>query len=152
LAIARVGPPHPERGEGCEVEFFSEPEALANVLSNARYRDDLGEAAKKLARALDPERARRAIADFANDEKKDPVKRDELRAFLAELDVRKRDGSLAGQRRIWAPLADRHRFLSKQVGGVGPILLVKEVRLYRENPLFIERGLRVVDLPGTNAV
>ena len=30
--------------------------------------------------------------------------------------------------------------------------MVKEVRLFRENPLFVERGVRVVDLPGTNAV
>lgn len=160
LAIARVGPPHPERGEGIEVELWSEAEALANVVANARYRDELGDAAQKLAarsgasgrNGLDPERARRLLVDFATDEKRDPVKRDEVRAFLAELDARKRDGTLAGSRRIWAPLADRGRWLSKQQGGVGPLLLVKEVRLFRENPMFVERGLRIVDLPGTNAV
>src|SRR5438270_301751 len=51
LAIARVGPPHPERGEGIEVEFFTEQEALQNVLANNRYKDDLGEPAKKLLRS-----------------------------------------------------------------------------------------------------
>ncbi len=152
LAIARVGPPHPERGEGIEVEFFTEQEALQNVLANNRYRDDFGEPARKLSRAFDADRAQKLLQDFANDEKNDPPKREEIRAFLDELDLRRRDGSLQGNRKIWAPLSERSRFLSKQGGGIGPILLVKEVRLYRENPLFVERGVRVVDLPGTNAV
>ncbi|HZU99105.1 MAG TPA: dynamin family protein, partial [Planctomycetota bacterium] len=152
LAIARVGPPHPERGEGIEVEFFTEQEALQNVLANNRYRDDFGEPARKLARAFDADRAQKLLHDFANDEKNDPPKREEIRAFLDELDLRRRDGSLQGNRKIWAPLSERSRFLSKQGGGIGPILLVKEVRLFRENPLFVERGVRVVDLPGTNAV
>lgn len=152
LAIARVGPPHPERGEGIEVEFFTEHEALQNVLSNARYRDEFGEAARKILRAFDPERATRLVDDFTRDEKQDPVKREELHSFLDELDLRSRDGSLKGDRKVWAPLSERGRFLSKQEGGIGRLLLVKEVKLFRANALFVERGVRVVDLPGTNAV
>jgi hypothetical protein len=152
LAIARVGPPHPERGEGVEVEFFTEAEALQNVLSNARYKDDFGEAARKILRAFDVGRAQSFLQSFVGDEQVDPPKRTEIGEFLDELEQRRRDGTLSGDRKIWAPLSERARFLSKQEGGIGPILLVKEVRLFRENALFVERGVRVVDLPGTNAV
>ena len=101
LAIARVGPPHPERGEGIEVEFFTEQEALTNVLGNPRYRDELGEPAKKVLRAFDAERAKQVIDALAHDEQADPPKRQELREFLQELALRRRDGTLSGERRIW---------------------------------------------------
>ncbi|MFH1707403.1 MAG: dynamin family protein [Planctomycetota bacterium] len=146
----------PERGEGehVAVRYFSKEDALKNVIQNSRYVAVFGAKAEEL------------IADAAEDKIVAAIKENAGKlASATDTEDRKRGAELKEFLEYMNKYADRlgkeftdevknsglYLTTDKHSQGLGHLMLIESVAIYRNNRMFVENGIRVVDLPGTDS-
>lgn len=144
----------PSRGadEHVEVFYFSEEDALRYVLTNARYAILFARYKDELE-PFDSEKAKRIIRKIIEDVRSSDehrVKGPELAEFLSYLEkYRDRLGS-----RHIDKIENCAQYLTtdEKNRGLGHLLSIEQVHMFRNCRLFNEKGVGIVDLPGTDAV
>ncbi|MHC4663565.1 MAG: dynamin family protein, partial [Planctomycetota bacterium] len=154
MSITTVAAPPEGHSEEVVIKYYSESDALQYVLSNKRYQaatdkhsDIIGDefnlaAAREVVKAT--------IGDLNAGEPEEKQKARELDEFLEALT--KYADRLNGTYRD--SLSNAHLYLTvdKDTRGMGHLLCIEQVNIFKNNPLFVEKGVRIVDLPGTDAV
>jgi GTPase SAR1 family protein len=146
----------PEGGdEHIEVKYYTREEALRNIFENNRYATLLADKKGEVFQEYSDETAvaaiKEVIARLASDSDRDnQKKRTEMEEFLQYLEkYNERLGILHLD-----SIASGHDYLTtdSEGKGLGHLLLIEQVFIYKHNPLFSEKGVQIIDLPGTDSV
>lgn len=155
LSITTIRRPSPGEDEHIQVQYFSREEAVRNLLLNPGYAgvfaDHMPEneqfGAEEGLKAM-----RDAVAATTKAGQKELLNRvDHIRDFMEALDTYT---DRLGREDHVDRLENASAYLTTDADdrGMGHLLLIQQVFLFRNNPLFVEGGIEIVDLPGTDSV
>jgi len=146
----------PERGENEHISIFyyTREEALKNVVTNARYYVAFEGQVDELAVETDEEKIIAAIKAAAAEmaagsDGEDRKRGSELTEFLDY--VEKFANRLGKEHTDEIRNGNQYLTTDREDKGMGHLMLIERVQVYRNNPLFVENGIRIVDLPGTDS-
>lgn len=163
LSITNLSKPKPGKGELVEVHYFAKDEAVRNVFTNIRYKVLFGEEGDAIVRQFDARRAHQLITeeaaatgqgrcsgDLSNAEMM--KRRGELKEFLVELEDKHSQGKLGSV--VYDSIREVNRYLTtdNDEKGLGHLLLIQMVNIYKDSPIFVHDGVEVIDLPGTDSI
>jgi GTPase SAR1 family protein len=155
MSITLMQAPPKGGDEHIEIKYYTREEALRNIFENNRYAMLLADMKAQVFDDYSDDRAIAAIKDtiarLATDSDRDnQKKRGELEEFLHYLDkYNDRLGIL-----YLDSIANGHKYLTTDSDGkgLGHLLLIEQVFIYKRNPLFSEKSVQIIDLPGTDSV
>jgi GTP-binding protein EngB required for normal cell division len=154
MSITTVAAPPEGHTEEVVIKYYSESDALQYVLSNKRYQAATDKHSDILGDEFNTAAAREVLKATINDlnagEPEDKQKARELDEFVEAL-VKYAD-RLNGTYRDSLENAYMYLTVDKDSRGMGHLLCIEQVNIYKNNPLFVEKGVKIVDLPGTDAV
>lgn len=159
MSITLIGNPDPGTPERVEVKYYTKEQALRNIFDNFRYRDVAEKVKNEVLQSFSVENATNAIKTMINDlkenqnEYRDALQRaeelEEFLEFLSNPEISRRLGT------VWVDnIENAPKYLTrdKNLKGMGHLLLIEQVVVFKENPLFTRHGVRIIDLPGTDDV
>ncbi|MFH1377389.1 MAG: dynamin family protein [Planctomycetota bacterium] len=139
--------------EHVEAKYFTRQQALQYVYTNARYNAVLVKHKDEVLNNYTEEKAIKGIKEGAEMASKVPehkAKKDELDELLYYLDQYKdRLGTVHIDKIQNAPL---YLTTDHQNRGLGHLLLIEQVHLFRKMDMFKEKGSVIIDLPGSDSV
>ncbi len=155
MSITLMAAPPKGGDEHIEVKYYTREQALRNIFENNRYTMLVEEYKSALFGEYSDEKAINIIKDvigkLATDtDRENQKKRSELEEFLHYLDeYSDRMGIM-----YLDSIANGHHYLTTDTEGkgLGHLLLIEQVHIYKENPIFSDKGVRIIDLPGTDSV
>jgi GTPase SAR1 family protein len=156
MSITLMQAPPVGGDEHIEVKYYTREEALRNLFENNRYAVLLAEHKEGVFSEYSDDRAIGAIKEvikrLATDttDREIQKKRSEMEEFLGYLDrYSDRLGIL-----YLDSVANGHDYLTtdSEGKGLGHLLLIEQVFIYKQNPLFSDKGVQIIDLPGTDSV
>lgn len=152
MSITVVQPPAEGSQERVEAHYFTREQALRYVLTNSRY---LGLLKPHLPKSgeVTPDQIEAAILRGIEDAPRDPNHRGKDRELKEFLEVLKVHAARLG-RVHHAPIVEAPLYLTtgKEGSGLGHLLCIEEVHLFRRCRGFGEVGVEIIDLPGTDSV
>ncbi len=155
MSITLMQAPPPGGDEHIEVKYYTREEALRNIFENNRYATLLADKKAAVFSEYTDESAVTAVKDIitklgADTDRENQKKRAELEEFLQYLD---RFGERLGLLHLDS-IANGHDYLTtdSEGKGLGHLLLIEQVFIYKNNPLFTDKGVQIIDLPGTDSV
>ncbi|RKY16000.1 MAG: hypothetical protein DRP82_00245 [Planctomycetota bacterium] len=159
MSITLIGNPDPGTPERVEVKYYTKEQALRNIFDNFRYRDVAEKVKQQVLQSFSVEAAENAIKEMIRDLKENQgeyqnalQRAEELEEFLQYLhdpDISRRLGT------VWVDnIENAPTYLTrdKNLKGMGHLLLIEQVTVFKDNPLFTRHGVRIIDLPGTDDV
>ncbi|RKY13375.1 MAG: hypothetical protein DRP63_09650, partial [Planctomycetota bacterium] len=159
MSITLIGNPDAGTPERVEVKYYTKEQALRNIFDNFRYRDVASKVKEQVMQSFSAEAAENAIKEMIRDLKENQgeyqnalQRAEELEEFLEYLhnsDVSRRLGT------VWVDnIENASTYLTrdKNLKGMGHLLLIEQVTVFKDNPLFTRHGVRIIDLPGTDDV
>jgi len=159
MSITLIGNPDPGTPERVEVKYYTKEQALRNVFDNFRYRDVAEKVKEQVLQSFSAETAENAIREMIRELKENQgeyqnalQRAEELEEFLQYLhdaDISRRLGT------VWVDnIENASTYLTrdKNLKGMGHLLLIEQVTVFKDNPLFTRHGVRIIDLPGTDDV
>ncbi len=160
MSITLIGSPDPGTSERVEVKYYGKEQALRNIFDNFRYRDVAEPIREKILSQFNVETAVQAVRDMARELKEggeQKFKDASLRASELEECVQLMDDPEIGRRlgTLWIDsLENAGNYLTRadDGSGMGHLLLIEQVTVFKDNPLFTRHGVRLIDLPGTDDV
>ncbi len=154
LSITQVSAPEAGLDEHVEVTYFNRDDALRNLIENPRYEGVFAEKKADLLRDFTSDKALLAVKGSVKAMSKSfdqsMIERlDELKEFLVALD--KFANRLGTMHIDSLANADQYQTTDKNDRGMGHLLLIQQVHLFKKNPMFTTDGIEIVDLPGTDS-
>ena len=159
MSITLIGNPDPGTPERVEVKYYTKEQALRNIFDNFRYRDVAAKVKEKVLQSFNAETAENAVKEMVRDLKENQgeyqnalQRAEELEEFLDYLhnpEISRRLGT------VWVDnIENAPKYLTrdKDLKGMGHLLLIEQVVVFKDNPLFTRHGVRIIDLPGTDDV
>ena len=154
-SLTKVSSPG-EGEEHIEVKYFSKEDSLRYIVDNPRYGPLLEEHRDEYMKNFSTDKAIGIIQQVIEGLREDPLpenqtKRRELMEYLDYLD---RFADRLGTSYIEHDINNAPMYLTTDENnkGHGHLLLISEVNIFRKNPLFVEKGISICDLPGTGAM
>jgi GTPase SAR1 family protein len=155
MTITLMQAPPTGGDEHIEVKYYTREEALRNIFENNRYSVLLADKKAEVFGEYSDDAAIASIKDVmgrlaADSDRENQKKRSELEEFLHYLD---KHGSRLGMLHLDS-IANSHEYLTtdSEGKGLGHLLLIEQVYIYKNNPLFSDRGVQIIDLPGTDSI
>lgn len=152
MSITIITSPPEGEGEHVRVFYWTYEDALKNLFLNERYKRLFSEHTEEVFRGFSKEKAleviRGVVEDLANS-KEDQDKRKELLEFLEALE--RFGGRLGTCYRDNIECVNQYLTTDDQNRGLGHLLLIEQVHIFKDNPLFVQKGIEIVDLPGTDS-
>ncbi|MDP6958979.1 MAG: dynamin family protein, partial [Planctomycetota bacterium] len=152
FSVGVVAAPGEGEQEHVKVTYFSAEECLRNILAHTRYAKVFEEDAKTRDEILKEFTTDRAI-EFARDSADKHASSDlqqeaeELRDFIeAYKKFRDRLGKIHVD-----SIDELPQFVRKEEG-IGHLLLIKVVEIYRNNPVIKKQNFQIADTPGTDSM
>ena len=155
MSITLMSAPPKGGDEHIEVKYYTREEALRNIFENNRYAGLFVDYKENLFSEYSDEKAINAIRDvigkLASDtDRENQKKRAELEEFLEYL---QKYADRLGIMYLDSIASSNHYLTTDKDGkGLGHLLLIEQVYIYKRNPLFSDRGVQIIDLPGTDSV
>ncbi|MFC1707135.1 dynamin family protein [Planctomycetota bacterium] len=156
MSITLVSAPPDGGEEHVEVKYFAREDAIRYVIENERYSPIFGDFKDDILGGFTAEKGIAAIKDgIRRVETMDRTQlaqgepKRELEDFLGALE--EHGPQLGGTKMDRIAAAPDYLTTASDGGGFGHLLLIEQVRLYRNNPLFNEQGVHIVDLPGSDS-
>jgi GTPase SAR1 family protein len=155
MSITVLQKTKPGVDEHVEVQYFTREQALRHVFDNARYEPLMAPFKDEVFKEYTDDKAMKAIKEViakltAATDPEDRKKRNELDEFLKYLrDYEPRLGTLFVDKIENAP---HYLTVDNEGRGLGHLLLIEQVYLFKNNPLFVQNGVEIIDLPGTDSV
>ena len=160
MSITLIGNPESGTSERVEVKYYKKEDALRNVFENFRYRDVAEPHKAKILSQFSAEAAIEAIHAMIRELKeggeqkyKDAsLRASELEEFvnlINDPEISRRLGT------VWIDsIENSGKYLTREKdgSGMGHLLLIEQVTVFKDNPLFTRHGVRIIDLPGTDDV
>ncbi|HVY63159.1 MAG TPA: dynamin family protein, partial [Planctomycetota bacterium] len=151
LSTTKIGAPPAGQPERVEVSYFARDEAIRNIIGNLRYEEFFKDKDKVLS-DYSPEKAIAYIQKKASEMRSAgqyPEQCEELAEFVDALD---KYGSRLGHTHVDTfENAPQYLTVNLDRKGMGHLLLIRQVTIYKKNPIFSENGIEIVDLPGTDS-
>jgi len=155
MSITLMQAPPQGGDEHIEVKYYTREEALRNIFENNRYSALLGDKKDAVFAEYSDESAITALKDViaklaADTDRDNQKKRSEMEEFLHFLD---KYSARLGVLHLDS-VANGHDYLTTDSDGkgLGHLLLIEQVFIYKQNPLFSDKGVQIIDLPGTDSV
>jgi GTPase SAR1 family protein len=154
MSITNIAAPKAGSDEHIEVKYYTREQAIRNIFQNNRYEVLTRSFKEALWKDYNDDKALDAIKEVIRKLGTDPdvenqKKKAELEEFLYFL---KEYTSRLGQIHVdKVPNAKAYLTTDKHNKGLGHLLLIEQVYIYKNNPLFAEKGVEIVDLPGTDS-
>jgi GTPase SAR1 family protein len=154
MSITTVTSPVEGGNDHVEVFYYTKENACKNLAGNNRYATFFQPHAAMIMGEFDEEKFVKVVKDICHEldndtDKNNRKKKPELEEFLHFLDaVEDRLGTTFIDS---LQNADTYLTTDKNNKGLGHLLLIEQVHLFRKNPLFVEKGIEIVDLPGTDS-
>ena len=152
FSVGVVSAPGEGEQEHVKVTYFSAEECLRNILAHTRYAKVFEEDAKERDVILKEFTTDRAL-EFARDSAEKHASSDlqqeaeELRDFI---DAYKKFRDRLGKVHVDSIL-ELPQFVRKEEG-IGHLLLIKVVEIYRDNPVIKKQNFQIADTPGTDSM
>lgn len=151
LSTTLVSAPKPGQQERVEVTYFSREDGVRNLIDNMRYEDIFKEKAAILT-DFDAGKAVDYIRDTIRETRSDSNKQEQLEELGEFVEALEKYNQRLGKVHIDtihnAPI---YLTVDIQRKGMGHLLLIRQVAIYKNNPVFAEDAYEVVDLPGTDS-
>ncbi|MFH1421992.1 MAG: dynamin family protein [Planctomycetota bacterium] len=141
--------------EHVEVQYFTKEQALRHVFENNRYelilKDYKENVFKEYTHDVAIKTIKEAIAKLAAaTDVETRKKRKELEDFIQAL--AKYDDRLGTLFMDKVEKSQQYLTVDNEGKGLGHLLLIEQVYVYKNNPLFVKSGIEIIDLPGTDSV
>ncbi len=157
FSVGVVSAQPPGEQEHVKATYYTAEEALRNILTHTRYgklfewdRNTHGEMLKNFA-------ADRAI-EFIRDSAEKALNNQNLKAEADDLFDSKK-GFIAAYKQYRDRLGKTHvdsidnlKFYVRKEEGIGHLLLIKLVEIFRNNPVLMKQGFQIADTPGTDSL
>ncbi|MHC4779160.1 MAG: dynamin family protein, partial [Planctomycetota bacterium] len=142
--------------EHIEVSYFSKEDSLRYMVDNPRYGPLLESRAEEYTKNFSGDKALGILKEVADGLREDPLPENQTkrRELLEYIDYLERFTDRLGTSYIDHDIRNASTYLTTDENnkGHGHLLLIEEVNLFRNNPLFVEKGISICDLPGTGAM
>lgn len=154
LSIAQVSAPAADVDEHVEVTYFTREDALKNLFENPRYAAVFQGKKDEVLRDFSVDKALLCLGGCLKDMAKSfdqtlLERQEELKEFLECIE---KFADRLGTTFIDSlNNADMYQTTDKNDKGMGHLLLIQQVHLFKRNPLFTSDGIEIVDLPGTDS-
>ncbi len=154
MSITTVTSPIEGGNDHVEVVYYSKENACKNLMSNNRYMALFQPYAAAIVGAFDEAKFSSVVKEICQKLEKEAdrevrKKKPELEEFLYFLThYEDRLGSVHIDS---LQNVDTYLTTDKENKGLGHLLLIEQVHIFRKNPLFVEKGIEIVDLPGTDS-
>lgn len=154
MSITVIGSPKPGGDEHVEIKYYSKEQSLRNLFENNRYDVLLRDYKDDVWKEYTDEKAitaiKKVIENLTGDKDlENQKKKAELEEFLQFLDqLSDRLGTTFMDK---LENADEYLTTDSNNKGLGHLLLIEQVFIYKNNPLFQEKGIEIIDLPGTDS-
>jgi hypothetical protein len=163
LSITNLAKPAAGKGEHVEVHYFTKEEALKNVFTNIRYKPLFGAEGEALIAEFSNKRALtllndeiaatgqgRCEVDISTNEL--AKRRLELREFCEQLSDKESQDKLGSV--VYDSIKASSQYLTTDHDGtgMGHLLLIQMVNIYKDNEMFARDGIEIIDLPGTDSI
>ena len=163
LSITNLAKPKPGKGEQVEVLYFTKEEALRNIFTNIRYSPLFGDEADRVLKEFSVQRGLVVINEETETSGKGRCEVDlsvnelakrrvELKEFLEQLKEKEDQNKLGSV--VYDAIQAAKNYLTTDLDGrgMGHLLLIQMVNIFRENPMFARDGIQIIDLPGTDSI
>ncbi len=155
MSITLMQAPPAGGDEHIEVKYYTREEALRNIFENNRYVKLLADQKDAVFAEYTDEKATGAIRDVIarlapDTDQENQKKRKEMDEFLHYIDEYSARLGLLHLDSI--PNGHDYLTTDRDGKGLGHLLLIEQVFIYKNNPLFTEKGVQIIDLPGTDSV
>jgi GTPase SAR1 family protein len=152
FSVGVVAAPPPGEPEHVKVSYFSPEESLRNILSHTRYAKVFEEDRKThsdILREFTTDRAIEFIRDSAEKHASSDLQQeaDELKNFV---EAYKRFRDRLGKTHVDS-IEELPQYVRKEEG-IGHLLLIKIVEIYRNNPVIKKQNFQIADTPGTDSM
>jgi GTPase SAR1 family protein len=163
LSITNLAKPRPGKGEQVEIHYFTKEDALRNIFTNIRYKALFGKEADRLLGEFSIQTALTTIAEESEASNQGRCETDlslpelmkrraELKEFSVELKAKEDQNKLGSIFYDSVSQSDQYLTTDHDGKGMGHLLLIQMVNIYKENVLFAQDGIQVIDLPGTDSI
>ncbi len=154
LSITQISAPEGGVDEHVEVTYFTRDDALRNLIENPRYDAVFTDKKDDVLRDFTADKAlmtvKGSVKAMSKSFDQSQIERlDELKEFLVAID--KFSNRLGTTHIDSLANADQYQTTDKNDRGMGHLLLIQQVHLFKKNPLFTTDGIEIVDLPGTDS-
>jgi tRNA U34 5-carboxymethylaminomethyl modifying GTPase MnmE/TrmE len=145
-----------EGEEHIEVKYFTREDTLRYIIENPRYGPLLETRREEYLTNFSAEKALTIVKEVIESLREDPVPENQTkrRELLEYVDYLERFVDRLGGSHIDHDIKNAPEYLTTDENnkGHGHLLLIEEVNIFRRNPLFVEKGISICDLPGTGAL
>jgi len=154
MSITTVTSPVEGGNDHVEVFYYTKENACKNLAGNNRYAAFFQAHAAMIMGEFDEEKFVKVVKDICHeldndtdgDNRKKKPELEEFLHFLSSVEDRLGTTYIDSLQN-----ADTYLTTDKNNKGLGHLLLIEQVHLFRKNPLFVEKGIEIVDLPGTDS-
>jgi GTP-binding protein EngB required for normal cell division len=154
MSITMVTSPVEGGNDHVEIYYYTKENACKNLAGNNRYAQLFQPHAAAIVGEFDEEKFMAVVKEICSELEKDSdpdnrKKKPELEEFLHYLkNIEDRLGTVHIDS---INNVDSYLTTDKNNKGLGHLLLIEQVHIFRKNPLFVEKGIEIVDLPGTDS-
>ncbi|MHC4599707.1 MAG: dynamin family protein, partial [Planctomycetota bacterium] len=142
--------------EHIEVKYFNREDSLRYMVDNPRYGSLIDERREEYLTNFSADKALGILKEIAEALREDPLPENQTkrRELLEYMDYIERFLDRLGTSYIDHDIKNAPTYLTTDENnkGHGHLLLIEEVNIFRNNPLFVEKGISICDLPGTGAM
>ncbi len=154
MSITTVTSPLEGGNDHVEVVYYTKENACKNIMSNNRFVAFFQPYAASIVGQFDEAKFHSIVREICSKLEKEPdpnvrKKKTELEEFLYFL--KHIEDKLGTVHIDSLQNVDAYLTTDKENKGLGHLLLIEQVHIFRKNPLFVEKGIEIVDLPGTDS-